>query len=197
MTPRPARLRRGLSTGAAASALVLVPLGAATAADEPLSIENLPSIATDEVNERRVAITIPDIRGIDVPDIQPFVPEVTSDGDETVVSLDTDVLFEFGKAELSAEAKKAVVDAVRDVPDDAAIEVVGHTDSIGSDADNLALSKKRAQAAATAITAERDDLTTKVSGKGESDPVAPNTQGDEDNPEGREKNRRVEIRYAD
>lgn len=189
------RRRAGAAT-ALGLALVL-PLGAAHAEPgDELTIDSLPTLADTEIDGHRGAITLPDIEAVDIPDIEPFVPEVTSDGDETVVSLDTDVLFEFGKAELSAEAKKAVVDAVRDVPDDAAIEVVGHTDSIGSDADNLALSKKRAQAAATAITAERDDLTTKVSGKGESDPVAPNTQGDEDNPEGREKNRRVEIRYA-
>ena len=190
------RRRTGAAT-ALGLALVL-PLGAAHAEPgDELTIDSLPTLADTEIDGHRGAITLPDIEAIDIPDIEPFEPEVTSDGDDTVVSLDTDVLFDFGKADLSDEAEEAVVAAVEDVPDGASIQVVGHTDSIGSDADNLALSKKRAQAAATAITAERDDLTTKVSGKGESDPVAPNTRGDEDNPEGREKNRRVEIRYAD
>ena len=37
------------------------------------------------------------------------------------------------------------------------------------------------------------DLT--VTGHGDTDPVAPNSKGGEDNPEGRAENRRVEIRY--
>ena len=188
---------RGAGGAAFAAALTLGLAGAAQADDEPLSIDDLPSISDAEVDVLRTAIDVPDIQGIDIPEIQPFEPEVTSDGADTVVSLDTDVLFEFGKADLSPEAEKAVVEAVKDVPDGAQIRVEGHTDSIGSDADNLALSKERAEAVAKAIEAERDDLEVAATGKGEKEPVAPNTKGNDDNPEGREKNRRVEIRYAD
>lgn len=189
--------RRAGIAGALGLMLVL-PVGIAQAEPgDELTIENLPTVADTELDGLRVSINVPDIQAIRIPDIEPFEPEVTTDGEDTVVSLDTDVLFEFGEADLSEEAARAVADAVKDVPDGVTIEVVGHTDSIGSDADNLALSKRRAQAVATAIETERDDLTTKVSGKGEKDPVAPNTSGNEDNPEGREKNRRVEIRYAD
>lgn len=191
-------VRRAAGVAGCLGLLLVLPVGITHAEPgDELSIDNLPAVADTEIDARRVAISVPDIEAIDIPDIEPFEPEVTSDGDDTVVSLDTDVLFDFGKADLSDEAEEAVVAAVEDVPDGASIQVVGHTDSIGSDADNLALSKERAQAVAAAITAERDDLTTKVSGRGEKEPVAPNTQGDEDNPEGREKNRRVEIRYAD
>lgn len=188
---------RGVGGAAFAAALTLGLAGAAQADDEPLSIDDLPSISDAEVDVLRTAIDVPDIQGIDIPDIRPFEPEVTSDGEDTVVSLDTDVLFEFGKADLSPEAEKAVVEAVEDVPDGAQIRVEGHTDSIGSDADNLALSEERAEAVATAIDAERDDLEVEATGKGEKEPVAPNTKGNDDNPEGREENRRVEIRYAD
>lgn len=188
---------RGAGGAAFAAALTLGLAGAAQADDEPLSIDDLPSISDAEVDVLRTAIDVPDIQGIDIPEIRPFEPEVTSDGADTVVSLDTDVLFEFGKADLSPEAEKAVVEAVKDVPDGAQIRVEGHTDSIGSDADNLALSKERAEAVAKAIEAERDDLEVAATGKGEKEPVAPNTKGNDDNPEGREKNRRVEIRYAD
>ena len=188
---------RGVGGAAFAAALTLGLAGAAQADDEPLSIDDLPSISDAEVDVLRTAIDVPDIQGIDIPEIRPFEPEVTSDGADTVVSLDTDVLFEFGKADLSPEAEKAVVEAVKDVPDGAQIRVEGHTDSIGSDADNLALSKERAEAVAKAIEAERDDLEVAATGKGEKEPVAPNTKGNDDNPEGREKNRRVEIRYAD
>lgn len=188
---------RGVGGAAFAAALTLGLAGAAQADDEPLSIDDLPSISDAEVDVLRTAIDVPDIQGIDIPDIRPFEPEVTTEGADTVVSLDTDVLFEFGKADLSDDAQAAVSEAVKDVPDGAQIRVEGHTDSIGSDADNLALSKERAEAVAKAIEAERDDLEVAATGKGEKEPVAPNTKGNDDNPEGREKNRRVEIRYAD
>ena len=125
----------------------------------------------------------------------PFEPEVSSADGRTTVSLDTDVLFEFGKAELGDSARDAVADAVEDVPDGAEVTVVGHTDSVGSTSDNLALSKKRAQAVADVLGEKRSDLRLRVSGKGEIQPVEPNSSGGKDNPDGREKNRRVEIRY--
>lgn len=191
--------RRAQRVGATVALVVLVTPGAARASssDEPLSVENLPSVSDSELAGLRESIDIPDVDSISVADIEAFEPEVTTEGEDNVVSLDTDVLFEFGKAELSSAAKKAIADAVADVPDGAKIRVEGHTDSIGPDAENLTLSKQRAQAVADAISAERDDLDPAVSGKGEKDPVEPNSRGGKDNPDGREKNRRVEIRYAD
>lgn len=191
--------RTALRSGAAAllAGPVLV-LGAhwAVADEEPLTVDTLPPVSANELSGHIESIDIPDIEGIDIPDIETFEPEVEESGDETVVSLQTDVLFRFGEASLTATAKEAVADAVADLPDDAEVEVVGHTDSIGSEADNTKLSKQRARAVADVIESERDDLTLEVSGKGESDPVEPNERGGEDNPEGREKNRRVELRYA-
>ncbi len=170
--------------------------GASAADDEPLTVDTLPSLSANEVSGHVENISIPDVESIDIPDVESFEPEVETSGDETVVSLDTDVLFRFGEAKLTSSAKDAVADAVADVPDGAKVAVVGHTDSVGSDADNQKLSEERAKAVADVIKKERDDLSLKVSGKGESDPVEPNERGGEDNPEGREKNRRVELRYA-
>ena len=189
---------RGRALVAATLVAPFVVVGASSAGaddDEPLRIDNLPSLSDSEVNEHRSPIDVPDVQAIDVPDIDPFEPEVTTSGGSTVVSLDTDVLFEFAEAELGESAQEAVVEAVADIPDGAQVAVVGHTDSVGSDADNLTLSKERARAVADVIEDERDDLELDVSGKGEKDPVAANDKGGEDNPEGREKNRRVEIRY--
>lgn len=174
---------------------VVVGASAAAVDDEPLTIDTLPTLSDSEVNEHRSPIDVPEVEAIDVPDIDPFEPEVTTSGGSTVVTLDTDVLFEFAEAELGESAQEAVAEAVADVPDGAKVTVVGHTDSVGSDAANLKLSKERAQAVADVIEDERDDLELDVSGKGEKDPVADNDKGGEDNPEGREKNRRVEIRY--
>ena len=189
---------RGRALVAATLVAPFVVVGASSAGaddDEPLRIDNLPSLSDSEVNEHRSPIDVPDVQAIDVPDIDPFEPEVTTSGGSTVVTLDTDVLFEFAEAELGESAQEAVVEAVADIPDGAQVAVVGHTDSVGSDADNLTLSKERARAVADVIEDERDDLELDVSGKGEKDPVAANDKGGEDNPEGREKNRRVEIRY--
>lgn len=189
---------RGRILIAATIVAPFVVVGASTAGavdDEPLTIDTLPTLSDSEVNEHRSPIDVPEVDAIDVPDIDPFEPEVTTSGGSTVVTLDTDVLFEFAEAELGESAQEAVVEAVADIPDGAQVAVVGHTDSVGSDADNLTLSKERARAVADVIEDERDDLELDVSGKGEKDPVAANDKGGEDNPEGREKNRRVEIRY--
>lgn len=164
--------------------------------DEPLTIDTLPTLTDAEVDAYRTAVQVPDIEAISVPDIEPFTPDVTTSGGSTVVSLDTDVLFEFGKAELGDPAQAAVSEAAKDVPKGAKVSVVGHTDSVGLTSANQKLSKQRARAVADVLEDERDDLVLSVSGKGESDPVAPNDSGGKDNPDGREKNRRVEIRYA-
>lgn len=187
------------AAGAAAAVLLAFVLGSpgASAADEePLTVDTLPSLTDGEISGHIESVEIPDIEAIDVPEIETFEPEIRSSGEETVVSLNTDVLFRFGEAKLTASANDAVVDAVADVPDGVEVTIVGHTDSIGSTSDNQKLSEKRAQAVADAVEAERDDLTLEVTGKGESDPVEPNKSGGKDNPDGREKNRRVEIRYA-
>ncbi len=110
---------------------------------------------------------------------------------ETVVSLDSDILFAFGSADMPSAAGAAITDLVAAVPAGAVVQVVGHTDAIGSDADNEVLSQDRAAAVAAAVASTRPDLVLEVSGRGESEPVASNRD-----PEGREQNRRVEIRYA-
>ncbi|MFV0447798.1 MAG: OmpA family protein [Vibrio sp.] len=71
----------------------------------------------------------------------------------------------------------------------AEVSIVGHTDSIGSDEYNMALSLRRAHAVVDALglpEAERSRI--RVSGKGETDPVATNNTAI-----GRAQNRRVEL----
>lgn len=60
---------------------------------------------------------------------------------------------------------------------------------------NKDLSQQRAKAVAAILETARPDLKLDVEGFGKGRPVAPNSQGGEDNPEGRALNRRVEIRY--
>lgn len=77
------------------------------------------------------------------------------------------------------------------------VEVAGHTDSIGSDAYNQALSERRARVVYEYL-AQRGISRERMSGPngyGESQPIAPNTHPDgSDNPEGRAQNRRTELR---
>jgi len=115
--------------------------------------------------------------------------------DDTVVTLTSDLLFEFGSADLTDRARDAVAELADDVPEGAAVQVDGHTDAVGSDADNRRLSEQRAQAVADVLADARDDLDLQVTGHGESDPVADNSVGGEDNPSGRAQNRRVEVTY--
>ncbi|MOA46899.1 Outer membrane porin F precursor [compost metagenome] len=69
------------------------------------------------------------------------------------------------------------------------IKVVGHTDSVGSDAYNQALSERRASSVAEYLLSQGvapNKVTSE--GRGESQPIA-----DNETEEGRAKNRRVEL----
>lgn len=109
-----------------------------------------------------------------------------------------DVLFEFGKANLTGNARTKV-GSIGEVLNEQAkgrrVSIEGHTDSIGSDAYNQTLSERRAESVAS--TLESDGVSSQritVKGYGKRYPVAPNTNADgADNPDGRAKNRRVEV----
>lgn len=124
---------------------------------------------------------------------------VTEETDRGVVVFLPEVFFEFSKYELTPQASEkisviaSVINDPRALNGNVAIE--GLTDSVGSDAANLALSTQRAKTVKQALAVNEilgDRIST--SGYGEKYPVAPNTNVDgSDNPEGRAKNRRVEI----
>lgn len=109
-----------------------------------------------------------------------------------------DVLFDFGRADLTSDARVKVQSMSQVLNNQAQgrrVSVEGHTDSIGSDAFNQQLSERRAENVAMALEnsgVSPNRITTK--GYGKRYPVAPNTNPDgSDNPEGRAKNRRVEV----
>jgi len=133
-------------------------------------------------------------------DLQGLVSDLNADvtGYGYKVSLSGDVLFEFDKATLKPEAKETLQKVVLLATKANAIEirVEGHTDSKGSNAYNQKLSERRAEAVKSWLVAKghiEPDII-KAVGFGETRPVADNTTADgKDNPEGRAKNRRVDI----
>ncbi len=109
----------------------------------------------------------------------------------TFSSKTTNDLFEFYSTEIShgfIEQLTEIVSVLNTYPQ-ARVVIVGHTDSIGSEAYNQALSERRAQAVANKLLESGvSPAQIEVQGEGESHPVADNRTA-----EGRAKNRRVEV----
>ena len=109
----------------------------------------------------------------------------------TKVTYASDAFFDFNKAVVKPEGKAKLDDLVGKVKgvNLEVIIAVGHTDAVGADAYNQALSVKRAEAVKAYLVSkgiEKNRVYTE--GKGEKQPVADNKTA-----EGRAKNRRVEI----
>jgi OmpA-OmpF porin, OOP family len=104
----------------------------------------------------------------------------------------TGILFQVNEAVIKPESGgvlKEVAEVMKKFPD-IKILIVGHTDSDGSDAANLELSKKRAEAVKQALINEWGIEAGRISsdGKGEKEPA-----GDNKTKEGKAQNRRVEF----
>lgn len=102
-----------------------------------------------------------------------------------------DVLFAFNQSELTPAAQSKLDSLMPKLQSDdvVSIKVIGHTDSVGSDTYNQALSERRASSVAAYLLSQGlapSKLTSE--GKGQSQPVA-----DNETEEGRAKNRRVEL----
>lgn len=112
-----------------------------------------------------------------------------------LITLNDRVLFDFDKSEIRADAAQ-VLDALAPALakiQTTGMEIRGHTDAKGSDDYNLSLSDRRAQAVVAALRQRGAAQDASAKGYGESQPVAPNETGGQDNPSGRQLNRRVEI----
>jgi len=140
--------------------------------------------------------------GTSPPNVKPVLctaagPGRTTGTKRTVIRLPGDVLFAFGSAELTPAARDAIAAVDDEIGDGTGtVTIEGHTDAIGSDADNQALSERRAAAVRGALEKALGPGYQYTSvGFGETRPVAPNTKPDgSDDPDGRALNRRVEIR---
>jgi outer membrane protein OmpA-like peptidoglycan-associated protein len=117
---------------------------------------------------------------------------VTRVGNSIVLNMPGNVTFQTDSADLRPEFFEVLnsVAIVLQKYHQTAIEVTGHTDSSGSDSYNFTLSERRATTVghylqAQGVLAQRFS----VRGMGENQPIA-----DNNTPEGRSQNRRVEIR---
>jgi outer membrane protein OmpA-like peptidoglycan-associated protein len=117
---------------------------------------------------------------------------------EIRIEMPADVLFDFDKAEIRSDAQPVLSQAAEIIRRHAQRRVVieGHTDAKGSEQYNKRLSQRRAEAVKRWLQ-EREKLkgvAMQTKGWGAGKPVAPNAKPDgSDDPEGRQKNRRVEI----
>jgi outer membrane protein OmpA-like peptidoglycan-associated protein len=121
------------------------------------------------------------------------------EGCEQRLIVAADALFEFNKASLTPDAVEtlsALAPLLARVGNHPVI-IEGYTDSIGSSVYNQELSEHRAAAVRSWLMERHSVQFTSLTfkGYGKMRPVAPNRNPDgSDNPAGRQKNRRVEIR---
>ena len=102
-----------------------------------------------------------------------------------------EILFDTDSYTLKENAKDTVdniINAIKETYPDREIIVEGHTDNTGEANYNQALSEKRAKTVADYILPKLDHDKLSYRGFGDKEPIASN-----DNPDGRQKNRRVDI----
>ena len=112
-------------------------------------------------------------------------------GEGIVVTFDSGILFGFDSSELSAAARDNLRNLAQSLQKHGQTEVllVGHTDSVGSQAYNQTLSERRAQSAASYLTSlGLSSSRVRSTGRGLTEPIASN-----DTEFGRQENRRVEV----
>ncbi len=115
---------------------------------------------------------------------------------EIQIELASDVMFDFDKADLRSTAipsLQKVVIVMRYYPS-YLCTIGGHTDSKGDKAYNQKLSERRADSVKTWLAAHGVPNPITARGFGDTKPIAPNKKPNgSDDPDGRQKNRRVEI----
>jgi outer membrane protein OmpA-like peptidoglycan-associated protein len=160
--------------------------GAGWAADEPEAVSNPRMKVLDLV------FKVEDIGG-KILDLQ-----MKETDTEIRIELAADVLFDFDKADIRRDAGNALKQVGDIIKEKAkgAVRIEGHTDSKGSDAYNQKLSERRANSVRDWLVKNEGlkNVRFSTSGFGAKKPAVSNTKPDgSDDPEGRQKTRRVEI----
>ncbi|MEU6788366.1 OmpA family protein [Nonomuraea angiospora] len=125
----------------------------------------------------------------------------TRDDRTVTVTLTSDVLFALDKSDITAKARDRLAKVAEQISTDSAgdtVKIAGYTDDQGTDAYNLRLSQRRAEAVRgtlAGLIAGRS-ITFEAVGHGEAKPRVPNIVGNKPNAKNRALNRRVEIVYT-
>ena len=195
--------------GGIALALMLLAWAGPTAGqqfgpDDPLPPGTRSEVYTLSGTVFELKPTILELRGVVTPlkaqvgDVQGALKDLGAKvtGREIKINLSADVLFDFDKWDLRPEARPAlekVVSVLQAYPK-AQVLIEGHTDGKGADQYNQRLSERRADSVRKWLAEHGIGAPITIRGWGKSRPVAPNTKPTGiDDPEGRQKNRRVEI----
>ena len=120
--------------------------------------------------------------------------DVYRQGDELVLRMPSGITFPVDRSDIQPEFQSTLNQVSQTLAsyNQTYIDVLGHTDSTGSDAYNQALSDRRAQSVATYLSGHGvDRVRMGIRGFGESQPIASN-----DDEAGRSQNRRVEIKVV-
>lgn len=116
---------------------------------------------------------------------------VTRVGDSIVLNMPSNITFDTDQSDIKPQFYDTLnsVALVLQEFNQTLIDVVGHTDSDGSDDYNYDLSRRRAGSVARYLSAQQlDPNRFSVEGRGEQDPIASNSSA-----AGKQQNRRVEI----
>ena len=142
--------------------------------------------------------------------VTPLVPQVRAlVADGSIVELvrrtgrsgevAADVAFDFRRATVRPAGRRALVRLAGQVSGSAGtLRIVGHTDGVGGAAGNRRLSRRRAAAVAAVVRrAVPRDVRLVATGRGEAEPLLPETTAaGDDLPGARARNRRVQLRFV-
>ena len=119
---------------------------------------------------------------------------VTRQGDNIILNMPGNITFQTNSADINSSFYSILnsVVLVLNEYNKTLIDVYGHTDSVGSDTYNQALSERRATSVGNYLIAQGIDARrVATQGFGKTKPIASN-----DTPEGRARNRRVELQLS-
>jgi len=164
-----------------------------------LIIGDKPDFFTTRINFSTVGESIP---------AEQLIEEITTKNFQTELVMDRIILekaivveniyYGFDSSNIRADAAVELNKLARFLQDNPQIkiELGSHTDNFGNDDYNLGLSQQRAESAVSYIISKGvDENRIRARGYGETRPIAANSNADgSDNPEGRQRNRRTEIK---
>jgi outer membrane protein OmpA-like peptidoglycan-associated protein len=117
--------------------------------------------------------------------------DIVRQGDQIELRMPSDVTFAVGQSAIQSQFYSALNDVAKTLVQypSTAVDIVGHADSDGSDSMNQSLSERRAFAVRDYLASQGvQTVRMAASGRGESQPIAPN-----DTPANKAKNRRVQV----